>query len=201
MAFCRGFWNAHTLNVRGLRISSHYCYARWQRLRRVEGSPQAACAHQTLPQSSRRRLLFPSVVWFLARVKAFSLNITFTWLDCHEGGKLPNALMAFSQAESLTNCVMPAHIIELGKCVGAAEDKLVYQLCVNEGNGRRERDNSRRFQRWPFVRAKGELSLRSDEWLTLETSAIVSFTASVTLINTQLIHQFESLTGFDNRQE
>ena len=53
-------------------------------------------------------------------------------------------------------------------------DKLVYQLCVDEGNGCRER-----------VRA-------NDEGLTLETSAIVSFTASITLINTQLIHQFVS---------
>ena len=32
--------------------------------------------------------------------------------------------------------------------------------------------------------------IRSDEGLTLETSAIVSFTASNTLINTGLIHQF-----------
>ena len=35
-----------------------------------------------------------------------------------------------------------------------------------------------------------EMIIRSDEGLTLETSAIVSFTASITLINTQLIHQF-----------
>ena len=42
-----------------------------------------------------------------------------------------------------------------------------------------------------------ELALRqsktfffSDEGLPLETSAIVSLTASITLINTQLIHQF-----------
>ena len=26
-------------------------------------------------------------------------------------------------------------------CVGMAGDKLVYELCVDEGNGRRERDN------------------------------------------------------------
>ena len=32
--------------------------------------------------------------------------------------------------------------------------------------------------------------LRSDEGLTIETSAIVSFTASITRINTQWIHQF-----------
>ena len=35
----------------------------------------------------------------------------------------------------------------------------------------------------------------SDEGLTLEASAIVSFTASITLINTQLIHQFVSFTA------
>ena len=32
--------------------------------------------------------------------------------------------------------------------------------------------------------------IRSDEGLALETSAIVSFTALITLVNTQLIHQF-----------
>ena len=42
--------------------------------------------------------------------------------------------------------------------------------------------------RWPFIRANA--LIRSDEGLTLETSAIVSFRASITLINTQLIHQF-----------
>ena len=31
---------------------------------------------------------------------------------------------------------------ELGDSVGAAKDKLVYQLSVDEGNRRRERDNS-----------------------------------------------------------
>ena len=36
---------------------------------------------------------------------------------------------------------------ELGNCVGAAEDKLMYQLCVDEGNRRRERENSLRFER------------------------------------------------------
>ena len=38
---------------------------------------------------------------------------------------------------------------------------------------------------------------RSDEGLTLETSVIVSFTASNTLINTQLIHQFVIQTDSD----
>ena len=37
-----------------------------------------------------------------------------------------------------------------------------------------------------------ELAHRQSEGLTLETSAIVSLTASNTLINTQLIHQFVS---------
>ena len=36
---------------------------------------------------------------------------------------------------------------ELGNCVGAPEDKLVYQLSVDEGNRRREEDNSWRFER------------------------------------------------------
>ena len=31
-------------------------------------------------------------------------------------------------------------------CVGAAEDKLVYQLSADEGNRRRERDSSWRFE-------------------------------------------------------
>ena len=31
---------------------------------------------------------------------------------------------------------------ELGNCVGAAKDKPVYQLCVDEGNRRRGGDNS-----------------------------------------------------------
>ena len=35
--------------------------------------------------------------------------------------------------------------------------------------------------------------IRSDERLPLEASAIVSFKASITLINTQLIHQFKVL--------
>ena len=35
----------------------------------------------------------------------------------------------------------------------------------------------------------GEGVIRSDNGLTLETSANVSFTASITLINTQLTHQ------------
>ena len=35
-----------------------------------------------------------------------------------------------------------------------------------------------------------DTNIRSEEGLTLETSAIVSFTASITLVNTQLIHQF-----------
>ena len=34
------------------------------------------------------------------------------------------------------------------------------------------------------------LLIRSDEGLALETSAVVSLTAFITLINTQLIHQF-----------
>ena len=63
--------------------------------------------------------------------------------------------------------------------------KLVYQLSVDEGNGRREGDNRWRFERWPFV-------IRFDKGLTLETPAVVGFTASITLINTQLIHQFVS---------
>ena len=33
-------------------------------------------------------------------------------------------------------------------------DKLLYQLCVDEGSGRCERDNSCRFERYPFVRAR-----------------------------------------------
>ena len=37
--------------------------------------------------------------------------------------------------------------------------------------------------------------IRSDEGLALETSAIVSFTASITLVNTQLIHQFVFLAA------
>ena len=61
-----------------------------------------------------------------------------------------------------------------------ASNLFVYPPSIDEGNRRRERVNSWRFERWPFVRA-------NDEGLTLETSAIVSFTASITLINTQLI--------------
>ena len=72
-----------------------------------------------------------------------------------------------------------------GQVSRAAKEKLVYQLGVDKGNRRRERDNSWRFKRRPFV-------IRSNEGLTLETSAIVSFTASITLINTQLIHQKET---------
>ena len=36
---------------------------------------------------------------------------------------------------------MPA-VRKLGNCIGAAEDKLVYHLSVDEGIGRREGDNS-----------------------------------------------------------
>ena len=39
--------------------------------------------------------------------------------------------------------------------------------------------------------------IRSDGGLTLETSAIASFTAFNTLINTQLIHQFVTQTDSD----
>ena len=42
----------------------------------------------------------------------------------------------------------------------------------------------------PFV-------IRSDEGLHLETPAIVSFTASITLINTPLIHHFVSRNSAD----
>ena len=46
-----------------------------------------------------------------------------------------------------------SHIVTriVGNCVGVAGDKLVYHLCVDEGDGRRERDNSWRFERYPFV--------------------------------------------------
>ena len=40
---------------------------------------------------------------------------------------------------------MPALV--LGNCVGAAEDKLVYELSIDEGNRRRETDNSWRSER------------------------------------------------------
>ena len=40
-----------------------------------------------------------------------------------------------------------AALRELGNGVGAAEDKLVYQLSVDEGNRRREGDNSWCFER------------------------------------------------------
>ena len=43
---------------------------------------------------------------------------------------------------------------------------------------------------WP-TQSLSIQSIRSDERLTLETSVNVSFTASITLINTQLIHQFD----------
>ena len=36
---------------------------------------------------------------------------------------------------------------ELGNCVSAVEDKLVHQLSFDEGNRRREGDNSWRFER------------------------------------------------------
>ena len=65
--------------------------------------------------------------------------------------------------------------------MGYLSIKLVHQQCVDEGNGRRERDNS--WSTCPFIGA-------NDEGLTLETSSVVSFTASITFINTQLIHQF-----------
>ena len=54
--------------------------------------------------------------------------------------------------------------LELVNRVGAAGDKLVYH-CVDEGNGRRERDEITFLS---FVRAKCE-------GLTLETSAMVGF--------------------------
>ena len=68
----------------------------------------------------------------------------------------------------------------------------MYQLCVDEGNRRRERDNSWRFKRLALRQSEWRFALRSDEGLTLVTSAIVSFTASITLINTQLIHSLSS---------
>ena len=45
---------------------------------------------------------------------------------------------------TVTSCsVMPAlKRTTVGNCVGAVEDKLVYQLSVDEGNRRREGDNS-----------------------------------------------------------
>ena len=70
----------------------------------------------------------------------------------------------------------------------------MYQLSVDEGNRRREGDNSWHSERSPFVRA-------NDEGLALETSAIVSLTTSITLINTQMIHQFvlrEDADNFEN---
>ena len=59
---------------------------------------------------------------------------------------------------------MPALQKTTGNCVEAAGDKLVYQLSVAEGNRHRERDNSWRCEREPFLRA-------TDEGLTLATFA------------------------------
>ena len=45
------------------------------------------------------------------------------------------------------NIFLNVRALELGNCIGAAEDKLVYQLSVDEGNRRRDGDNSWRFER------------------------------------------------------
>ena len=56
-------------------------------------------------------------------------------------GNIAKSAIIILKTNQPTNSVMPAPR-ELGNCVGAAEDKLVYPLSVDAGNRRREGDNS-----------------------------------------------------------
>ena len=60
----------------------------------------------------------------------------------------------FYASVGIIDSVMPG-LREPGNCIGTAGDNLVYQLCVDEGNGHHERDNN-----WPIQL----LALRQSEW-------------------------------------
>ena len=84
-------------------------------------------------------------------------------------------VMVSIMEEQLDSTVCSENYID---CIDMAGDKLEYQQWVGEGNGHCERDNT-----W-------HSSERMTRAITLKTSAIVdSFTASITLIKTQLINQ------------